>query len=70
MVSPPIRAGRDIYVLKVIGRKAPSSDEITEIMPGYLGRMQMIKQTILYQGWIYDLRKNSDIKDWRSRLYE
>ena len=70
MVSPPIRAGRDIYVLKVIGRKTPSSDEIAEIMPGYLGRMQMIKQTILYQGWIYDLRKNSDIKDWRSRLYE
>ncbi len=69
-VSTPVRSGRSIYILKVIGRKAPSSDKFKEIIPDYAGNLQMIKQTILYHGWLYDLRKSSHVNDWRSKLYE
>jgi parvulin-like peptidyl-prolyl isomerase len=70
MISPPIRAGNDIYIVKLTDIKAPSQEEIQELMADYYERMQMMKQTILYQGWVYDLRKKAEIDDWRSRLYE
>lgn len=70
IISPPIRAGKDIYILKLTDIKAPSQEEIQELMTDYYERMQMMKQTILYQGWVYDLRKKAEIDDLRSRLYE
>lgn len=70
MVSPGLRAGRALYLLKVTGREAPSADEIKKILPGFMNQMQMVKQATFYQGWLYEQRKGSKIYDWRSKLYE
>ncbi len=70
MVSSPIRAGNDIYILKLTDIKSPSQEEIKELITDYYERTQMMKEAIFYQGWVYDLRKKAEIDDWRSRLYE
>ena len=68
--SPPIGVGRYVYIIKVRDRKELSDEYLKEMIPEYAQNLQMEKQTVFYHGWLYDLRKKAEIKDWRGKLYE
>lgn len=69
-VSPAIRGGESVFVIKVLDRKTPSKDKIKEFIPEFARNLQLEKQMIFYQEWLYELRKRSEIKDLREKLYE
>lgn len=69
-LSPPLKAEGNVYVTRLLKVEKPEGEELKEIIPQVAGNYQMIKQTLYYNNWLYELRKNADIKDYRYKLYD
>jgi peptidyl-prolyl cis-trans isomerase D len=69
-ISAPIKGEKGYYIAQVVDRNVPTAQQIQENLAQELGKMQQTAMQSSYFQWFNTIKKEADIKDYRSKFYK
>jgi len=69
-ILPPVRVGESLFVVKTIDFKMPASEKFQELIPKLAVQLQQSKESLYFEKWFGEKRKQYSVEDLRERLYE
>ncbi|MFH1335787.1 MAG: peptidylprolyl isomerase, partial [Candidatus Zixiibacteriota bacterium] len=68
-ISSPVRTGLGSFIIQLVSRSVPSDSLFAAVKDSISYVVLQKKQGQVYQDWFSQIRKHSDIKDYRSSYY-
>jgi len=65
-----VRVGESLFVVKTIDFKMPGSEKFQELIPALAVQLQQSKESLYFEKWFSEQRKQYNIEDLRESLYE
>jgi len=69
-ILPPVRVGESLFVVKTIDFKMPASEKFQELIPKLAVQLQQSKESLYFEKWFGEQRKQYNVEDLRESLYE